>query len=240
MFPELRQLNPNVQEAEPLSDPDAAQFSLFDAYANFVRAMSNRSPLLIALDDLHWTDKASLLLLQHVARELSRMRVLIVCTYRDTDLVRTHPLSEALATLNRESGFQRIALRGLSREEVANYIRAAANVNAAPAVLDRIFEETEGNPFFLSEVVNLMAQEGTLAKGSVSDIAIPDGVREALGRRLNRISEEANELLQLAAVVGNEFTYDMLTLLEERSEDELLRLIEEALEARVIEEMDRP
>ena len=239
IFPELPQLA-NVNQPEAVSDPEAAQFRLFAAYTNFVRAMSNRAPLLIALDDLHWTDKASLLLLQHLARELSRMRVLIVCTYRDTDLVRTHPLSEALATLNRESGFQRIVLRGLSREEVANYIRGAANVVPAPGVLDKIFEETEGNPFFLSEVVNLMAQEGTLTKESISDIAIPDGVREALGRRLNRISEEANELLQIAAVVGSEFNYDTLTLLGDHDEEELLRLIEEALEARVIEEMDRP
>ncbi|MCH7617976.1 MAG: protein kinase, partial [Chloroflexi bacterium] len=239
IFPELRQL-PNYVEPEPSTDPESAQFRLFDAYVRFVRAMSVRTPILIALDDLHWTDKGSLLLLQHLARELSRMRVLIVCTYRDTDLVRTHPLSEALVTLNRESGFQRIALRGLSREEVANYIRTVANVQPARSVLDKIFEETEGNPFFLSEVVNLMAQEGTLTKDSISEIAIPDGVREALGRRLNRISGEANELLQIAAVAGSEFTYDTLTLLEEHSEDELLKLIEEALDARVIEEMERP
>ncbi|MCH8160602.1 MAG: protein kinase, partial [Chloroflexi bacterium] len=114
IFPELRRLVPNFQEPEPSTDPESAQFRLFDAYVRFVRAMSVRTPILIALDDLHWTDKGSLLLLQHLARELSRMRVLIVCTYRDTDLVRTHPLSEALVTLNRESGFQRIALRGLT------------------------------------------------------------------------------------------------------------------------------
>jgi predicted ATPase len=104
-------------------------------------------------------------------------------------------------------------------------------------VLDRIFEETEGNPFFLSEVVNLMAQEGKLSSESVSDIAIPDGVKEALGRRLDRISEEANELLQVAAVAGREFTYDTLNLLGDRADEELLRLVEEALRARVIEEM---
>jgi class 3 adenylate cyclase len=238
LFPWLRQ-GLNVGEPEQLADPEAAQFRLFDAYATFVRAMSNRAPLLIALDDLHWADKPSLLLLEYVARELARMRVLIVCTYRDTDLSRTHPLSEALAVLNREAGFQRVVLRGLSREEVGGYIRAVANLTPKPELLDRIFEETEGNPFFLSEVVNLLTQEGKLTE-SVSDIAVPDGVREALGRRLDRISEEANELLQVAAVVGREFAYDMLTLLGERDEDALLRLIEEALEARVIEEMDQP
>jgi len=238
LFPWLRQ-GMNLADPEQLADPEAAQFRLLDAYATFVRAMSNQAPLLIALDDLHWADKPSLLLLEYVARELARLRVLIVCTYRDTDLSRTHPLAEALAALNREAGFQRIVLRGLSRDEVAGYISAVANVTPKPELLDRIFEETEGNPFFLSEVVNLLTQEGKLTE-SVSDIAVPDGVREALGRRLDRISEEANELLQVAAVVGREFPYETLTLLGERDEDTLLHLIEEALEARVIEEMGQP
>jgi class 3 adenylate cyclase len=238
IFPWVRQ-QPGFAEPEPLAEAEATQFRLFDAFATFVRAMSNQVPLLIALDDLHWADKPSLLMLEYVARELARMRVLIVCTYRDTDLSRTHPLSEALAVLNREAGFQRVVLRGLSRDEVAGYIHAAANVTPKPELLDRIFEETEGNPFFLSEVVNLLTQEGKLNE-SVSDIAVPDGVREALGRRLDRISEEANELLQVAAVVGREFAYDMLTLLGDRDEDALLRLIEEALGARVIEEMEQP
>jgi class 3 adenylate cyclase len=239
IFPELR-AGANYVDPEPLEDPEASQFRLFDSYATFVRAMAKRSPLIIALDDLHWADKPTLLLLLHLARELSRMRVLIVCTYRDTDLVRGHPLSEALATLNRGAGFQRVVLRGLSLDEVESYIRGVANVSPARSVVERIFEETEGNPFFLSEVVNLMAQEGTLMADSVMDIAVPDGVREALGRRLDRISEEANELLQVAAVIGREFTYETLALLREDDEDELLRLIEQGLEARVIEEMDRP
>ncbi len=236
IFTWLRQ-QPNFVEPEPITDPEVAQFRLFDAYASFVRAMANHTPLVIALDDLHWADKPSLLLLQHVARDLSRLRILIVGNYRDTDITRQSALTETLAVLNRESGFERIVLRGLSRTEVAGYIRATANVEAKREVLDRIFEETEGNAFFLSEVVNLMAEEGTLTKESVSDIHIPDGVREALGRRLNRLSEETNELLQVSAIIGREFTYDMLTLLGDRDEDALLKLIEEALDARVIEEI---
>ena len=236
IFPELAG-QPNIGEPEEASDPEAAQFRLFDAYTTFVRAMSIKMPLVIVLDDLHWADKPSLLLLRHLARELSRMRVLIVGTFRDTELARTHPLSEALAELNRESGFQRIVLRGLSREEVLGYIRAAANVEPQRQLVDRIFEETEGNPFFLSEVVNLLTQEGAFSKKSISDIAVPDGVREALGRRLDLLSEEANELLAIAAIAGREFTYETLSLLGEGDEETVLRLIEESLEARVIEEL---
>jgi tetratricopeptide (TPR) repeat protein len=239
LFPALRQLFPGLPELPELHDGEAAQFRLFEAYTRFVAQIAD-PPLLVILDDLHWADKPSLLLLEHLAEELTHLRVLVVGTYRDTDLARTHPLSEALATLNREPGFLRVPLRGLSRTETTAYIQAAANVEPAAVVLDRIVEETEGNPFFLSEVVNLLTQEGTLAKTSLSDIAIPDGVREALGRRLDRISSETNETLQVAAVVGREFAYDTLNLLGERPDDELLAQVEEALDARVIEELDRP
>jgi class 3 adenylate cyclase len=240
IFPWLLTAPNPTAPPEPVSDPEVAQFRLFDAYTSYLRAIAHQAPLVVALDDLHWADKPTLLLLQHIARELSRMRVLIVGNYRDTDITRQSALSETLASLNRESGFERIVLRGLSRDECAAYIKARANVEPRREVLDRIFEETEGNAFFLSEVVNLMAQEGTLTRDSVSDIAIPDGVREALGRRLNRLSEETNELLQVGAIIGRDFTYNTLTLLGDRDEDALLRMIEEALEARVIEETETP
>jgi tetratricopeptide (TPR) repeat protein len=107
-------------------------------------------------------------------------------------------------------------------------------------VLGRVYEETEGNPFFVQQVVALMAEEGMLGADSLSDIAVPDGVREALGRRLDRLSEEADELLKVAAVVGREFPYETLALLHEGGEEELLRLIEEGLDARVIEELPEP
>ena len=154
IFPALRQRRDFV-EPQPESDPAVQRFRLFDAYAEFLRAVAAKAALVITLDDLHWADQSTLLLLQHVGRELARSRILIVGNYRDTDVV-----------------------------------------------LDRIYEETEGNAFFLSEVVNLMAEEGNLSKESVSDIAIPDGVKEALGRRLNRLSPEANEMLQVATVIG--------------------------------------
>ncbi len=230
----------NVSEPEAIVDPESARFRLFDAYASFLRAMATKTPLVIVLDDLHWADKPTLQLLQHLARELPRLRVMIVGTYRDTDLSRTHPLSEALGSLNREAGFLRVALKGLTRDEVGAYIQGAANVSPPVRLVDKIFEETEGNPFFLSEVVNLMTQEGTLSAQSTNEIVVPDGVKEALGRRLDRISEETNELLQVCAIAGREFNYETLTLLGERTEDEVLRLIEEAVGARVIEEIEQP
>ena len=203
IFPALRQRRDFV-EPQPESDPAVQQFRLFDAYAEFLRAVAAKAALVITLDDLHWADQSTLLLLQHVGRELARSRILIVGNYRDTDIRRQSALSETPAALNREGGIERIVLRGLTRAEVGNYIQAKARVEPNKGVLDRIYEETEGNAFFLSEVVNLMAEEGNLSKESVSDIAIPDGVKEALGRRLNRLSPEANKMLQVATVIGRD------------------------------------
>lgn len=235
LFPELRDL-PGVGEPAAFDDAEVAQFRLFDAFRGFLAAASRRSPLVVVLDDLHWADRQTLKLLRHLSRELSHMRVLIAGTYRDTDLVRTHPLSETLAELNREGGFERVNLRGLTEPEVHAYIAAAAKVAPAPALVTRIYEETEGNPFFLSEMVKLMTEEGTLTRQSVSDIRLPEGVKEALGRRLDRLSAEANDVLQVAAVAGREFAYDTLSLVTGHDDDTLLRLLEEGLAARVIEE----
>jgi tetratricopeptide (TPR) repeat protein len=238
IFSGLRE-QPGYVPPEDVGDPDAAQFRLFEAYTRFMAACANDAPLVVVLDDLHWADKPSLLLLRHLAREISRLPLLIVGTYRDTELARTHPLSETLAELNREGGFQRISLLGLSKGEVATYIRTVAGVDPSPILVDRVHEETEGNPFFLSEVVNLMTEEGTIDQLDVSSIQIPEGVREALGRRLDRLSEEANELLSVAAVAGREFAYETLQLLSEHSSEDLIQLIEEGLAARVIEESEQ-
>jgi hypothetical protein len=235
IFPGLRQ-QPNYVPPPDIVDPDSAQFRLFEAYSHLLRAYASDAPLLVVLDDLHWADKPSLLLLRHLAPELGRQRILILGNYRDTELSRTHPLSEVLASLHREGDFQRINLGGLSAAEVARYMRAVARIEPSRAVVQRVHEETEGNPFFLAEVVNLMTEEGTLTSDSVSDIAIPEGVREALGRRLDRLSEEANALLQYAAIAGRQFAYDTLKAVSEHDDTTLLRLIEEGLAARVIEE----
>lgn len=238
-FPDLRR-QPGYTPPVELADPAEARFRLFDAYTKLVLAFASEAPLVIVLDDLHWADWPTFQLLQHVAADLRRMRVLIVGTYRDTELSRTHPLSEVLATLNREGSFERVSLVGLDRTDVANYVQGTTGVEPSRALVDRVYEETEGNPFFFSEVVKLMTEEGRLTAESMSGMAIPEGIRQALGRRLDGLSEDANALLRYAAVVGREFAYETLRVLTDHDDDTLLRLIEEGLAARVIEERSQP
>lgn len=234
ILPALSDLFPNLP---PPPDAESAegQFRLYDALSSFLRSVSTETPLLVVLDDLHWADQATLNVLTHLTRDLGRARILVLGTYRDTDLDRRHPLSTALAELNREDLFTRIPLRGLSLAETTDYISRTAGATPTPVLAQRIFEETEGNPFFLSEVVNLITEEGSLTS-TRADVQIPEGVRQALGRRLDRLSDDANALLTTLSVAGRRFDHAVALALSEHDDSTTLRLLEEALRARVLEE----
>jgi len=240
-------------ETPPQLEPEQARFRLFDSITAFLKSAGRRQPLVLVLDDLHWADHPSLLLLEFVARELSNARLLIIGTYRDMELSRQHPLSKSLGELTRSAagGFQRVLLRGLSQEDVGRFIELASGITPPSGMVEAVHRQTEGNPLFVTEVVRLLVQEGELtqdpstgsgrAEGRDSwSVRIPEGVREVIGRRLDRLSERCNETLTIASVVGREFTLDQLSpLIEDISADRLLEVMDEALSARVIEEMPR-
>ena len=239
---------PGLQPA-PQLEPEQARFRLFDSITAFLRSASEARPLVVVLDDLHWADKPSLLLLQFVVREIANSRLMIIGTYRDMELSRQHPLAESLGELTRERAFQRVLLRGLSQEDVERFVEVAAGVRADTGLVNAVYTQTEGNPLFVTEVVRLLVQEGQLGQnaGTMSSagrqteswtVRIPEGVREVIGRRLNRMSERCNDTLTIASIVGREFEFSQLkALVEDLSEDMLLDVLEEALAARVIEEM---
>jgi DNA-binding SARP family transcriptional activator len=239
---EVREQIPDVGTSPAIDDPQAARFRLFDGITGFLKRASGTQPLVVVLDDLHWADEGSLRLLEFVAREVADARLLLIGTYRDVELSRRHPLSQTLAELTRQRLFERIVLRGLSSEDVADFMEATWGAAPPPALVSAVHSQTEGNPLFVTEVVRLLAQEGELTperlSGSESlSIRIPEGVREVIGRRLDRLSDACNEALAVASVIGREFGLDQLqVLLEEYSEHRLVQLLDEALSARVIEE----
>jgi len=239
---DVRERLPDLQPAPEL-EPEQARFRLFDSIAVFLKTASQRQPLVLVLDDLHWADQPSLMLLQFVARELSGARLLLIGTYRDVELSRQHPLAEALGELTRERLFQRVLLRGLTEQDVGRFIEMAAGVTPPSALVTSVYTQTEGNPLFVTEIVRLLVQEGELGADKVREtdswtIRIPEGVREVIGRRLNRLSQRCNEALTVASILGREFTMAQLRpLVEDVSEDRLFEVLEEALAARVIEEL---
>ncbi|MDQ3945847.1 MAG: adenylate/guanylate cyclase domain-containing protein, partial [Actinomycetota bacterium] len=156
LVPELTQLVPALPE--PLrSDPETERYRLFDAVAVWLANVSAETSVLLVLDDLQWAAKPTLLLLRHVLRSSEPVRLLVVATYRDTDIGRGHPLTEFLADLRREAAAQRVSLTGLDQAAVAAFIEAAAGRLVTDeedqAFIRAVWSETEGNPFFVAEVV---------------------------------------------------------------------------------------
>ena len=238
---EVKERLPDLEPPPELESPEAARFRLFDSITSFLNSAGQRQPLVLVLDDLHWADGPSLLLLEFVAKELGAARILLLGTYRDMELSRQHPLAEALGELTRESLFQRILLRGLTLEDVGSFIELTSGMPPPSGLPEAVHTQTEGNPLFVTEVVRLLVQEGELSQERESwDVRIPEGVREVIGRRLNRLSSRCSEAMTVAAVLGREFDYSHLRpLLEETTEGQLLDVVEEALGGRVIEELPR-
>ncbi len=226
--------------APPALEPEQARFRLFDSITTFLKNASKGQPIVLVLDDLHWADKPSLLLLQFLARELRGARLMVLGTYRDVELRREHPLADALGELAREQLSQRILLRGLSERDVARFIEITAGMSPPEALIEAVFRETEGNPFFVNEVVRLLVADGRLERPEEVkswSVTIPQGVREVVGRRLNHLSKECNGVLTVASVIGREFGLDALERVSDVSGDRLLEALEEAVAARVVTEV---
>jgi tetratricopeptide (TPR) repeat protein len=243
VIPELRGKLPDLKPP-PALEPEQARFRLFDSITTFLKNAAQSQPLMLVLDDLHWADQSSLLLLQFLARQLGGSRLLVVGCYRDVELSRQHPLSEALAQLTREPVFQRKPLRGLSQEDTGRFIEAIGGIQLPQRLGETIYAHTEGNPFFMTEVVRLLAERGELATGEIGGpqgmqgIRIPEGVREVIGQRLNRLSEQCNQTLTTASIIGREFDFKLLKALSSGvTDDQLLQVVDEALSAHLIEEL---
>jgi class 3 adenylate cyclase len=228
--------------APPTLEPEQARFRLFDSITTFLKNASGVQPLVLVLDDLHWADKSSLLLLQFLARELRGSRLLVLGTYRDVELRRQHPLAQTLGELNRESLSQRILLRGLSEHDVARFIEMTSGSAPPEALVEAVYRETEGNPFFVNEIVRLLVADGRMERAEEVtswSVTIPQSVREVVGRRLDHLSNDCNKVLTVGSVIGREFGLRILERTSELSGERLLEALEEAVAARVISEVPR-
>src|SRR2546430_5678554 len=178
----------------PVAPPDAAtaggdRYRLYSAFTALLADMARERPIVIVIEDLHWADEASLELFPHLARKLRDVPLLLIGTYRSDELHRRHPLRPVLAELSRNRAADDIALRRLSEDEVADFLRAALRLERPPTpeLRKAIFETCEGNPLFIEEVLRALAERGDVAyrQGSwhqtkdVADIAIPDTLRDA-------------------------------------------------------------
>ena len=242
IVPELAAQSAAPQPGTEAGDTAQSRFRLFDAVAEFWRRAAQHGPQMLVFEDLHWADATSLRLFAFLAAELEDSALLVVGTYRDTELSRQHPLFDTLAELARSPAFQRVELTGLNHRETEEFVVAAGGGPASANFLSAIHARTEGHPLYLEELLRLMKEtRAPQASGSVVDdprllVTIPPGVREVIGKRLNRLSVSAGRLLSIAACIGRSFDLDLLAQLEaDKSEDEVLLALEEALAVHLIE-----
>ncbi|KAA9375770.1 AAA family ATPase [Microbispora cellulosiformans] len=178
---------------------------LFELHERVTAVLGAAGPALLVLDDLHWADASSLRLLAFAAGELHRAPVLVLATIRPEPGGDPEQLRDTLAALARERGVERLTLPPFTREDVAAYLAGRDLPDGRLAAL--LHERTGGNPFYLGELIRLLDSEHRLDAAS---LGVPEGVREVIGRRVGRLPEETRALLEAAAVLGREVSFDAL------------------------------
>ena len=241
ILPELAGMVLELPDRPEILDPDTARFRLFESVTEFLRKAAEARPLVVVLDDLHAADTPSLLLLRFIVSQLAGTRLLILAAYRDVDPLIHGELSRTIADAIRVPRTSTIALAGLDEAGVETFIREATGVNAPRSVVAAVHQETEGNPLFVGEVARLLAHEGTLSSpAQFQRVSIPQSVSEVIRRRLEHLSDSCRRILVLASVIGREFDLDTLSRVSERSADDLLEVLAEAVEAKVVTETPGP
>jgi tetratricopeptide (TPR) repeat protein len=245
--PQLARLSPELVARlgpfpeNPQLAPHEERLLFFDAVAKVFANIAQRQSLLFYADDLHWADHGTLWLLGHLLRQLRDERVLIMGAYRETELDRTHPLAKSLVDWNRERLVTRISLRRFNEGETEAQLDALLGEQVSGEFAQAVHRETEGNPFFVEEVLKALIEKGSVRRESgrwrrcdVDELVIPQSVKEAIGHRLNRVSPDTNEVLRVCAILGKVFTFDDLTAAAEQNEDALLDALDEATGAQLI------
>ena len=246
---ELQRLCPQLTERldlrpPPQSNLDGERARLLVAVERILVAASERVPTLIVVEDLHWADQSSLLLLARLASVDVAGRFLVVGTYRDTELEGAHPLSAMLADLRRARRVQRVSLRCLDRDATASLIALRSGAAPDTELRNAIFGETEGHPFFVEEVCAYLMETGCarvrdtslVAAADLDLVGIPEGVRDLLGRRFQRLSTDAIDTLRVAAVMGSAFDIVVLEELLRPDRASVLDRVDEATRAGLVRE----
>ena len=241
LMPELRRIYDDIPKPIDLP-PEQQQRYLFNSVGDFLKRLSRETPVVWLLDDLHWADESTLLLLQHLLQKLNDLPILLIGTYRDVELDVGKPFEKVLAQVVRQRLGHRMTLRRLSEASTGEFLEALGGSAPPAALVHVIYKETEGNPFFVEEVFEHLSEERKLfddegewiQEMSVSELEVPEGVRLVIGRRLERLSEETPKVLGAAAVMGRMFDLRVLESVEGLDPDVVLDAIEEAEAAKLV------
>lgn len=252
LLPELQVLLPELP-SPPLLSPQQARGCLLEALAQYVTGLSQLAPCILIIEDLHWADQATLEALCYLLPHLKAARVLLVGTIRPEELAANQALQEAVRCLEGSGALERLTLGRLTQGETRQLVQQVLGLpTLAPLFSKRIYQETEGNPFFVAEVLKALYEEGLLYQDKAgqwstlwdeealdyAQLPLPQGIRQAVQRRLARLSKESRSTLDLAAVLGREFDFDLLLKASGRDEEELLEASDDLLRRQLLVEID--
>lgn len=242
---ELAALVPAVAERiaglPALSDdfPQARQARLFRAVDQLLEAARAGRPLILMVDDVQWADDASAQLLHYLARHAGERALLVVCAYRDDALDSDERLARWVEGLRREAHARRVPLARLGPDDAASLVAALGDANlGAPGLAQRLHRETEGNPFFLVSILHSL-REGEIAPGeraAKGPWMLPDALLAAVRARLAYVPQELRPILEVAAVIGRRFDFDMLLEATREPEERLLHAVETLVKRHLLRE----
>jgi predicted ATPase len=219
---------------------------MFEAVASVLTDASVGAPVVLVIDDLHWGDTSTLMLLRHLLAPRLGLRLLVVTTYRDSELSPTHPLRELLVDLHGQPGVERLAVAGLGEVEIKALMQGTTGHELDPAgvaLVKELREETDGNPFFVAEILRDLAESGAIVRVEdrwvaveAASVTIPQGVREVIAQRVRRLGEAAHRALTAASAMGQQFDLDLLARVLDEAEEGVLRTLEGAVGAALVTE----
>lgn len=219
-----------------VSDPDLQRFRLFEAVAELFAAATVRQPVVLLLDDLHWADRSTLMLLRQVLRATAGCRLFVLATFRDLEEEMGPPLREFLDMLWHEELYDRVPLQGLALADSAQLVREHVP-NAPPELVARLHDRTDGNPFYIEEILRGLAetQKETVPEAPASaQFPIPERVQQMIVWRVERLPAPASEVLRVGAVLGPEFDAARAAAVAGCSAEAALRCLEDARRAGLV------
>jgi DNA-binding SARP family transcriptional activator len=234
----------HVRDLPPLPavDPARERLRLFEACTSVWEAIATRRPVVLVIEDVHWAGAATLSLLEHLSRGCVRSRVLLVATYREDELEPTHHLRALRRRLEREAVASHVALSRLGREQVEELVRALGDADDAAALARTLHERSDGNPFFLEEILRDLGETGRLhdtgGRWSLDEPAgaVPPVLRGVLASRLARLSEPAKTLAEVSAIIGRGFDVELLRETTGWLEAAVLDALGELIDRRIVAE----
>jgi tetratricopeptide (TPR) repeat protein len=234
LIAELKLSLPSLEETKATTDSESARFRLFDAVAMLLKNVARNGPLLIVVDDLHDADHPSLQMLRFVARAAKDVPLLMICTYRDAEVKRSPQLGKLVGDLIREG--RSLSLTGLSKAEVGDLVASRTGRAADERLVADLYRATDGNALYVEGVVRLLESGGRpeQAGSDRGGFKIPDGVRESIRRQLAALSDDANSLVSIASVIGNEFDMRLLERVFGRAQEQLVEQTDEAVRLGVL------